>query len=104
MKVHSALNELGIDYRTSERVEDVYLAQIYIPEKDLYLDYSNLSNYLKTENMNEEQLLNLDTHMREQTILGGGNKYTRITFLDYVNADRDHSEFVKVIKEKVESA
>ena len=93
-----------MDYRVSERVEDVYMAHVYMPEKETFMDYSTMRNYLKTDNMDEDRLLDIDTHIRHQTIQKGGNKYIHFSFHDLMAADSDHAEFVKIVKEKVEGA
>jgi hypothetical protein len=104
VRLHTALNELGVDYRVSERVADVYMSHVYIPEKDAFMDYSTMRSYLKTDNMQEDKLLDIETHIRHQTIQKGGNKYIHISFHDILEAESDHAEFVKIIKEKVDNA
>ena len=63
------IDEQGYFYKHFERVGDIYNAQFYLPNEKLIIEYNEPSNYLKTDNPNEDKVLAQQFFMREKILV-----------------------------------
>jgi hypothetical protein len=102
-KISRILDEQGVFYKTHQRFEDCYLAQFYIPNDDVILEYHEMKDFLRTNDNFSNRKYIQRVHQRNQILKKGGNKLALIDFIDFLEKDNQHQECVKLVKEKIEA-
>lgn len=103
-RISRILDEQGLFYKTHERVEDCYLAQFFIPNDNVFLEYHEMKDFLRTSKNFDERKYIQRVHQRNQIIKKAGHKLVLVDFIDFFDKENQHQECVKLVKEKIEAA
>jgi len=104
LRVANALDEMGIFYKNHERFHDCYLAQFYLPNEDVVLEYHELRSFLRNDNNYDDRLLLTNIYMRNQSIKNLGTKFVIVDFLDAIENKESRQGFLDAIKQKIDNA
>lgn len=103
-KVAKKLDELGLFYKTYDRVEDYFRVQMHLPTENLIVEYLSPQEYLKTDDMKEERVYTAGYHFKKSLLEANGHKIVGIDFFDFIEADHDQNKLKETIQAKIENA
>lgn len=95
------IDEAGLHYTNYDRFGDLFLVQFFITSQNAVVEYHGVSDFIKTDNPNEDKKLNLRNNFRRQIIEKSGVKYVTFNHHDMIQFKDDRAGLIKLIKEKV---
>jgi hypothetical protein len=95
------IDEAGLYYTNYDRFGDLFLVQFYLANEKCVVEYHGVSDFVKTDNTNEDKRVSLKNNLRRQIIEKSGTKYVTFNHHDMIDYKEDRAGLIKLIKERI---
>lgn len=100
-RIANVLDELGIFYTSNTRVGDVFKAQFVLPNEKTILEYVQMIDFVKTDDIKADQVLGNRYLFRRKLFELLGYKVVNISSFDIIDTENSHVKVVEIVKQKL---